>query len=262
MHLACEHGYRDCAEILIKAGAQVNAKSSSGDSPLFFASEFGRTLCVELLLSHSARVNEVNFDGVSIIILTAENGHHDCLKLLLQHGARVTDIDEEEETPLHKAAEGGYLDCLKLLLQNGARVNDINQNEETALHKASEEGHLDAVKVLLEAGADINLTDIEGFTPLDLSDGANKTLCSKMLTRWPKQVSQAEEKTEILRATARIKRLKDCNNSQIILSTLTDEEHEDYVMSIQVMPRTSDVLQEDLQRSQSPDFSPCKRMRP
>ena len=57
LHIAVERGYKDIAELLIKHGADVNAKDRYGETPLHYAARVGRRDIAELLIKHGANVN-------------------------------------------------------------------------------------------------------------------------------------------------------------------------------------------------------------
>merc|ERR1712078_113458 len=71
------------------SGAEVNAKSEYGATPLHWASQEGYT---------------------------------DIVKLLIEKGADVNAKDEEGKTPLNWASEGGHTDIVKLLVEKGAML--------------------------------------------------------------------------------------------------------------------------------------------
>ncbi|MDA8085716.1 MAG: ankyrin repeat domain-containing protein, partial [Nitrospiraceae bacterium] len=83
-------GYLKSVEVLIKQGADVNAKNNNGYTPLHRAAEFG---------------------------------HKDVAQTLIAHGADVNAKDNNGDTPLHEAAEGGQADIVKLLIAHGADIN-------------------------------------------------------------------------------------------------------------------------------------------
>ena len=60
LHIACFSGHVSCARLLIKFGAQINARSIDGGTPLCGACASGNHELVELLISNGASVNPVH----------------------------------------------------------------------------------------------------------------------------------------------------------------------------------------------------------
>jgi ankyrin repeat protein len=75
------------AEALIRAGADPNCLTSSGDSALVWAVDSGNILLVELLIRNGADVNLVA--NVTPLMAAARNGNEDLVELLVREGADV-----------------------------------------------------------------------------------------------------------------------------------------------------------------------------
>jgi ankyrin repeat protein len=54
LHMAAVNGHTDAAEILIKSGVEINAKSVNGETPLDVAVRCGQTKLARVLKSHGA----------------------------------------------------------------------------------------------------------------------------------------------------------------------------------------------------------------
>lgn len=54
LHFAAEKGHVECVELLLREGAEVDARSLTGSTPLHLAAERGRKECMTLLLSARA----------------------------------------------------------------------------------------------------------------------------------------------------------------------------------------------------------------
>ena len=78
MHLASS---REIAELLIVAGADVNAKAK-GHTPLHHAAYDGYNEIVELLIAKGADINPKNNQGKTALDEAIEKGHKEIEKLL------------------------------------------------------------------------------------------------------------------------------------------------------------------------------------
>ncbi|MBQ9575239.1 MAG: ankyrin repeat domain-containing protein [Synergistaceae bacterium] len=174
----CESGDITKIEEAIVNGANVNAKEDKdedGCTALMIAVCGGHADVVELLLKHGADVNaRDNTDWTALIYATNE-GHEEIAKILLKHGA---DVDAREKigiTPLINAASHCYAEIVELLLKHGANVNAQRDDGWTALIAAAFIGDGDTTEVLLRYGADVNIKDKDGLTALVYADYAAET---------------------------------------------------------------------------------------
>ncbi|KAL6953522.1 hypothetical protein U1Q18_046363 [Sarracenia purpurea var. burkii] len=71
-----------CAQILLEAGATVDALDKNKNTALHYAAGYGRKECVALLLEHGAAVTLQNLDGKTPIDVAKLNNQHEVLKLL------------------------------------------------------------------------------------------------------------------------------------------------------------------------------------
>ena len=162
-------GFKDdvyCTKLLISSGASVNAFGRNGETALLFAAKIGCVTTTKLLLESGASVNSVDYSGQNALLLAAKNGYVSISKLLLESGANVNALDSNSETPLYCAAKNGCLATTKLLLESGAHVNVANKVGGTAMSIAALSGHADIVKALAESGANVNVLDNSTDTPL------------------------------------------------------------------------------------------------
>ncbi|MCY4325038.1 MAG: ankyrin repeat domain-containing protein, partial [Betaproteobacteria bacterium] len=126
---------------LIKAGAEVNAPSAFGTSPLHYAAA-----------SHEK--SESTIEKINILLLA---------------GAEVNMLDQAGNTPLHFAAQiTSKPEVIKVLLAAGAEIDIRNSSGSTPLHLAAEKNPNPAiVAILIEYGANTELADNHGKTPWD-----------------------------------------------------------------------------------------------
>lgn len=145
-------------DALINAGADVNAKTSKGYTPLHYALE--RNPRTKSIHSHSEEERRRNY---------AIHRKLNAAKLLIDAGADVHAKAHTGETPLHISAKRGMDQAAVALIDAGADVNAKNNFNATALHNAAQWRNADLAAALVAAGADIRATDKNGNTPADLA---------------------------------------------------------------------------------------------
>ena len=106
----------------LKAGAEVNEVTGFEFSPLDLGARSGHAEVVELLLKAGADVNAKGV-GWTALDMAASEGHLDVVVLLIRSGGEVNVKDLLGSTPLHRAARGGHAEVVIALLAAGAEVN-------------------------------------------------------------------------------------------------------------------------------------------
>ena len=151
---AAESGDRDRVLELIAEGADVNAPSGDGSTPLLWAAYRLDVDMAEVLIAAGAAVDAANDYGVAPLLQAARTGDAAMVAALLRAGADPNQSHADGGTPLMAASRTGQLDPVLRLIESGAIVNaaDTFQNQ-TALMWAAAEGHLDVVDALLREGA-------------------------------------------------------------------------------------------------------------
>ena len=185
-----------CAEViglLVKHGADPNAKDKHGKTPLGYAIDWQHEYYITLLAKYGANwiyeerpIYVINCDLLSdelkpadVIRLTELVVGRDALSLL--EAAGRGDVEEVKRmlirvdpntrdicgrAPLHYAAREGRVEVMKLLLERGAYPNAWDNGGMTPLHYAAERGDVEIVRLLLEKWAYPNARDQMGRTPL------------------------------------------------------------------------------------------------
>ncbi|KAF9797966.1 hypothetical protein SFRURICE_019309 [Spodoptera frugiperda] len=205
LHFAAGYGRREVVEILIAAGAALQARDDGGLQPLHNACSFGHADVVRALLGAGAApaardnwgytpLHEAAAKGkvdvcigeycAADVLEAARSGADDRLaSLLTPLNVNVHASDGRRSTPLHLAAGYNRARAVRLLLQRGADVHAKDKGGLVPLHNACSYGHYEVTELLVRAGADVNATDLWAFTPLhEAASKARLEVCSLLLS--------------------------------------------------------------------------------
>lgn len=195
LHAAIEQRRAGLITLLLDHGADVNARTRAGRTPLMLAAKHSNTDQADLLLARHADPKAVDNEGLSVFGHAVYHQRTEVARLLLDHGAEVNDgksfmracanrdlrtialmiergadaktaSDTYNYQPVHSMAQNGFTEGFNLLHAAQAITNiDARANSgNTALHLAAINGHLGMVEVLLAAGARCDLENNEGLT--------------------------------------------------------------------------------------------------
>jgi ankyrin repeat protein len=156
---------------LINAGADVNLKSSVGESALCYAAFTPNSYdSLKLLIDAGADVN-VRYSPEEHTLLMHSASYRDVkiLQLFVDSKADLNCQDNKGYTALMFAAQRDDLTILKLLVNAGADLNLQNINGDTALTLSMDTGRVDNFRFLLESGTNIHLRDMNGEDALSFS---------------------------------------------------------------------------------------------
>jgi hypothetical protein len=156
--VAAAKGYSDMNELLLDQGADVDAEARSRSrhgNALEAASRMGHKQVVKLLLDNMAYINAKSDYFSSELGVASLNGNDQIVELLLSSGANVN-APGRFGLALSCAVSGGHAEIVALLIHNGADVNARNySNMETdnPLWTALSERRIKIAKLLLSHGA-------------------------------------------------------------------------------------------------------------
>ncbi len=154
LSLAARRGHLKILKRLIDAGADVDARDSTGKTPLIRAAEAGRLEVVQLLLEEGAdREARDDREERTALIWASQAGRTRIVSALLEAGVDREASGRDGRTAAGLAGELGRRRVLKVLAKAGA-MEDLTANRELVL--ASQQGDLDAMHSALGAGADPN----------------------------------------------------------------------------------------------------------
>ncbi|XP_071425688.1 ankyrin repeat and SOCS box protein 11 isoform X2 [Pithys albifrons albifrons] len=185
---ACLGGHVACAKVLLENGAQVNAVTIDGITPLFNACCSGSAACVNMLLEFGAKPQPGNHLA-SPIHEAVKRGHRECMEILLAHEVDIDQEDLQHGTPLYVACMYQRTDCVKKLLQLGANVN-MGKRSDTPLHAAARKSSVEVVVLLTDYGANPKCRNAEHKCALDLAIPNSKVEQALLLREGPASLAQ------------------------------------------------------------------------
>jgi len=202
---------------LLEHGADINARSGDGYTPLISAVRFGFDKVATYLIDHKADVNLADASHWTPVMYAAWNDDADMLRLLVKHGAKLeasgsdgmnalsiatqnsktksaavlieagADVNHAAGTggytPLMLAATAGSQETVDLLLKHGAKVNARNSGGITALMIVAANNQSKIAASLLGAGADPSVKSDDGRTALSIAQSNNSEALVELLQR-------------------------------------------------------------------------------
>jgi formylglycine-generating enzyme required for sulfatase activity len=114
-----------CFILTLLFGALATNTLTSTNDDLLSAAESGNVKEVGRQLAYGADVNAKSNDGATPLHFAAISGHKDIAELLISKGADVDAREKHGGTPLYFAAVMGHMDVAELLIANGAKVNTL-----------------------------------------------------------------------------------------------------------------------------------------
>ena len=174
LHYAVAGGQVEAAKFLLANGADVEAKTDLGATPLDTAEGTENKDMMELLLANHADINGRDHDGFqqSPLFNAVLERHKNAVEFLIQHHSDVNAPDYYGRTPLVNAVNNDDKDMVALLLANHADPNTKDKEGTTPLHLAVAGAfyHHDKeiIELLLANHADVNAKGKEG-TPLGMA---------------------------------------------------------------------------------------------
>lgn len=226
--LACWNNKVEIAELLINAGANVDAANKTGQTSLHgIAIKKCSPVLAQLLIENGAIIDIPDDEGLTPFLRASREGHFELVKLLLASGCQRDcadkfhanalwlavaggnaelvdffldqkwyDINEKNiynVAPLMAAISNNHPELIQRLINNGADVNSITGNGWTTLMEAAGRNQPDTITMLLNAGADYTLKDDDGETALDIAHERGYKEVAQLLEDWAKAHAPKKE---------------------------------------------------------------------
>ena len=147
----------EMALLLISKGADVNAKTKIGTTPLLGVVRGNNLPLAKLLIDKGAKTDVVMPSGgdksCTLLHFAAFHDNAKLVKLLFFHKAPLNAKTDSGFTPLHTAASLNSVSAGKALLDAGADVNAKDGKGRTPLNVATEEKNQKMIDLLKKHGA-------------------------------------------------------------------------------------------------------------
>ncbi len=167
------NGAADEVREWLAKGLRLDARDESGLSALHMAAaseEPGGFEAAKLLLDRGADPNASSGGGMTpLYMLAYSNDYSDVARLLIARGADIEARAKDGSTPLHEAALWGRVQVARLLLQAGANVEARTDAGQTARDIAVEQG-CSILAALLLRPADGREVDFEVLLRRELAE--------------------------------------------------------------------------------------------
>jgi len=164
LHRAAQNGHKDIVDFLISKGADLEARTALGETPLYAAIYQQKEVTVKQLIEKGADVLAVRNDGETMLHIAAAIGNESIVELLISEGLNVNIKRRYGITPLHLASVFGHKAVVEILISKGADINVENDNGRTPLHLAVASGEMNIVALLTEKGAEDKPEDYPKIT--------------------------------------------------------------------------------------------------
>ncbi|CAH0003764.1 unnamed protein product [Clonostachys byssicola] len=150
--------------LLINAGADINSRDPSGQTPLHNA--VSSPVLIRLLLRAGADANVTDNSGIAPIHLVKSM---DSMVILIEEGHADIDLAQKDgKTPLLNMVSTYHVENTLKFLEYGPDINATDREGDGVLHVALKQWNTgaDVLKALLKAGANPNAKNKAGLTPL------------------------------------------------------------------------------------------------
>lgn len=185
--------------LMLKRGADPNARAEGGKTALMYAAERGDTMIVKLLVLNGADLELTHVENTTPLMAAVLNQQFDAAHMLLRRGADPDHKDDFGATSLiYASAMNNYMladlllffgasdsmvdrdgnnaimtsVCLNfmetthVLLLNGTPPDARDKDQNTPLMIAAQNGNMEMISLLLEFHAEPELVNNQNYTPL------------------------------------------------------------------------------------------------
>lgn len=195
LHVATLSRNPDVVELLIRYGADVNAVSNTGSTPLYYFCHQGEwdeaeepideifLPIAKLLHDANSNMNIQAVDKSTVLHFAAARLSETACSTLIELGASLDARDYLLRTPLHMAARNKLNPgVVKALINAGGNIDARDVSKTTPLHNACLFENAEAVKTLLEHKSDVSAKDVLAIQPIHIAaENGDETMIQYLL---------------------------------------------------------------------------------
>jgi len=235
--------------LILTAAALTGIGCQSLDEQFLDAARVGNVVKMEQLEAKGADVNARSTGGATPMFVAAGNGHLHAMKWLNDRGANVHAKDNDDWAPMHAAAFFGRLDVMRWLHEQGADIHAGDKRGLTPMHLTANNGYLDVMRWLHKQGADIEPRDRDGQTPMHLAAVRDSLMLELWFVKqWKHRHPMDENSTNNLNVLEWLKRqgadvnAKDKNGRTPLASVVAAKEAETQIAVRQAFSNNSNMM--------------------
>lgn len=180
----------DVVELLVNLGADVNAMSDTGSTPIRSSCYMTNTEVVKFLADNGGDLEMPNQNGGTCLINSVQDT--DLCKFLIERGVNVNAHDSSGNIALHYAIKEGHFRTVQILVENGCDPYLRNDQGDDALQCASLRGYVDIVDYLIRTINPSVERQIESYQLLGGSFAEEKANIFESLLMWKKAIELRE----------------------------------------------------------------------
>jgi ankyrin repeat protein len=187
MMVACDLGFIEIVDALLKYGARVDEEDDLGEKALMRAAGAGHQAIIQLLLEHGADINATDWSGVTALAVAAKFQKYNIVDMMIKCGAKRTILDAvllndsnlvenmlkngvDPNTAIGycrvamTAIKHGKPDVIRKFLDYGVSMYEDWCDNHPLFVEAVKERRADVVELLLDYGADPQRTGKDGLS--------------------------------------------------------------------------------------------------
>lgn len=182
----CQTSGVEILELLMKKGADINAKDNAGNNAFMNAAMYNSDEIINFLLDHQAVIDTSGLSLKYLLSVSSVRSHLRLFNYVLEKGGSSLLSDEAYNLRIMRnALMAGSVDIVKILQSKNIPM-DFSANLEglTPLHFiASDSGKLSMIEFFVRNGADINARTNDGRSAYNIAETSGNTKALDIILR-------------------------------------------------------------------------------